>query len=445
MGVTRLRELVLVSAAAALLTAGTQGPSSGPRIVVISVDGLWARDLQRAESAGVRLPVLDSLRRAGVLAAGVIGSFPSVTYPSHTTIITGVPPARHGIYSNRRVHDPTDLEHAADWWWEAAWIKVPTLFDVAHAAGKRAAAVGWPVTADDATIAYNVPEVWDPRATGDSDLTVPRRRGTHGLLDSLGAPAAGPATDSLRAEWTAAILRRWDPDLAFLHLIALDGAKHNRGPWDDSVAATLVTVDREIGWVLAAARAGRPTTVVITSDHGFFGYHHQFRPGVMLRRTGLVVLDTAGRVAEWSAAVLTSGGSAAFIPRDPGDPTIRDRIRRAIPDSLVGPAAGRPIRAVWPADSVAALGGDPRAAWVIDLNEGYYSVAGYRGDFLDGRRGGGHGYDPRQPKLHAFFLAAGPGIRAGSSLPVIRQTDIAPTLAKLLGLPLPGVEGKPVF
>ncbi|MGH7568294.1 MAG: alkaline phosphatase family protein [Gemmatimonadales bacterium] len=438
------RAVAVVVTSVALLLAGARSAAE-PRVVVISVDGLWARDLQRAESAGVRLPVLDSLRRAGVLAVGVIGSLPSVTYPSHTTIITGLPPARHGIYSNRRVHDPTDLDHAADWWWEAAWIKVPTLFDVAHAAGKRAAAVGWPVTAEDASVAYNLPEVWNVRVFGDSDLTVMRRRGTPGLLDSLGAPAAGPATDSLRAEWTAAILRRWDPDLTMLHLIDLDGVKHNRGPWDDSVAATLATVDRRIGRVLAAVRAGRPTTVVITSDHGFFGYHHQLRPGVLLRRAGLVVLDTAGRVTEWSAAVLTSGGSAAFIPRDPGDPTIRERIRRAIPDSLVGPAPGRPIRAVWPADSVAALGGDPRAAWVIDLNEGYYSIAGYRGDFLDGRRGGGHGYDPRRPALYAFLLATGPGIRAGSTLPLIRQTDIAPSLARILGLTLRGVEGRSVF
>src|SRR3972149_4786649 len=100
------RALVLLIALSGAACA--TGRAARPRVVLLSVDGLWARDLERAESAGVRLPVLDSLRRAGALAAGVVGSVPSVTFPSHTTMITGVRPARHGIYSNQRPWFPTD-------------------------------------------------------------------------------------------------------------------------------------------------------------------------------------------------------------------------------------------------------------------------------------------------------------------------------------------------
>jgi hypothetical protein len=122
-----------------------------------------------------------------------------------------------------------------------------------------------------------------------------------------------------------------------------------------------------------------------------------------------------------------------ILPRDTMDATLVARVRAAIPDSLVGP--GRPIRAVWPRDTIRALGGDPRAIWALDMNEGFYALAGYAGPLLSARRGGGHGYDPRRVELHAFFLTTGPGVTAGSNLPVIDQTEIAGHIAKVLGLP----------
>ena len=108
------------------------------------------------------------------------------------------------------------------------------------------------------------------------------------------------------------------------------------------------------------------------------------------------------------------------------------RIRAAIPDSLIGP--GRPIRALLPRDTIAALGGDPRALWAIDMNEGFYTIGGYREPAMRERAGGGHGHDPRRPELFAFFLTTGPGITPGSQRPMMRQTEIAGIVARVLGL-----------
>lgn len=428
------RALVLLLCVPWALGCAARAPR--PRVLLVSVDGLWARDLQRAESAGVRLPTLDSLRRAGTLADGVIGSFPSVTYPSHTTIITGAPPARHGIYSNEMFSTPTDTGPWR-WYWEAGSIRVPTVFDQAHAAGLTTASVGWPVTADDSAITYNLPEIWDARVFGDSDLAVMRRHGGE-VLDSLGAPATGPFVDSLRAAWTVAIVKRWDPDLVALHLIDLDDRKHDFGIWGDSVAAALRTVDRELGLVLAAIRASeaaRQTTVVITSDHGFLGYTQIFRPGLLLAHAGLARVDSAGHVVAWDAAIVNNRGSVMIVPRDSRDATIARRIRAAIPDSLVGP--GKPIRAVWPRDTLTALGSDPRALWALDLNAGFYTGSGYRGALLAPRHGAGHGYDPRRPELFAFFLISGPGVSRGTTRPLLRQTEIADIVAGALRFHMP--------
>ncbi|HEU5261502.1 MAG TPA: hypothetical protein VFU41_08790, partial [Gemmatimonadales bacterium] len=85
------------------------------------------------------------------------------------------------------------------------------------------------------------------------------------------------------------------------------------------------------------------------------------------------------------------------------------------------------------------------ALWAIEMNEGFYTNLGYRGELLFADTGGGHGHDPRRPELHAFFLVAGPSIRGGASLGLIRQTDIGPTAAGLLGIDLPGTEGRRLF
>jgi len=432
-----MKHTLLFLSALAPFALGCAARAPRPRVVLISVDGLWARDLQRADSVGIRLQVLDSLRRVGTLAAGVIGSFPSVTYPSHTTMITGVVPARHGIYANGVFTPPTARLPWALSYWEREEIRVPTLFDAAHAAGLKVAAVFCPVTAHDPSIDYNIPDAWDPRPGGRSQLAALRSLGTPWLLDSLGAPADGEPGDSMRVDWTAAIVRRWDPDLVALHVLDLDGAKHDHGTWGDSVIGALRAVDRHLGFLLAVVRAtepGRRTTLIVTSDHGFLDYQRRLRPGVLLARAGLVTGDSAaaGQVQSWEAGVQVNGGSVMILPRDSTDRTLAARIRAAIPDSLAG--AGKPIRAIWPRDTIATLGGDPRALWALDMNEGFYAIGGYDGPLLTERRGGGHGYDPRRPELYAFFVMSGPGVQRGERRPIMRQTEIAPIIARILGL-----------
>jgi hypothetical protein len=254
----------------------------------------------------------------------------------------------------------------------------------------------------------------------------------------LNAPTAGQPNDSLRAAWAAAIVRRWDPDLVALHLIDLDHAKHENGVWSDSAIVALQARDRDLAVLLAAVRAtdaGRQTTVIVTSDHGFLNYEQRLRPGVLLVRAGLVAVDSAATppVRSWDAAVQVNGGNVMIMPRDSSDRTLAARIRAAIPDSMIGP--GRPIRAVWPRDSITVLGGDPRGLWALDLNAGFYAVGGYTGPLLGARRGGGHGFDPRRPELHAFFLMSGPGVPRGATRPLMRQTEIAGIVARVLGLP----------
>ena len=122
-------------------------------VVIVSIDGLQPSAYTTPGPS--KAPALRRLAQSGAFAEGVIGVTPTVTYPSHTTIVTGVLPAVHGIYNNR-IFDPENTSNGS-WYWYARDIKVPTLAGILKTRGMKTAAVSWPATVG-ADIDYLVPE-----------------------------------------------------------------------------------------------------------------------------------------------------------------------------------------------------------------------------------------------------------------------------------------------
>src|ERR671919_754189 len=127
------------------------------RVVVISIDG-FAAFYWRDEQA--RLPTLRRLAERGAVAAGVETVFPSTTWPTHTSLTTGVSPRAHGVVANsvlnRRTRQREDL--TGDPIYDATdLVRAPTVYDRAHAAGRRTAAIDWPATRHARTLDFNLP------------------------------------------------------------------------------------------------------------------------------------------------------------------------------------------------------------------------------------------------------------------------------------------------
>ena len=120
-----IRTLIL----AAVLAATGELYAKQP-VLVISVDGMDNRYLSEADKLGLKIPNLRRLMREGQWSAGVIGVVPTVTWPSHTTMITGVDPSVHGILGNRR-----PAAEGGDYYWTVDFLKTVTLLDAAHKAG----------------------------------------------------------------------------------------------------------------------------------------------------------------------------------------------------------------------------------------------------------------------------------------------------------------------
>src|SRR5262249_50548439 len=133
-----LAALALILFPGACLDAQQQDKTP-PALVMVSVDGLKPEYVTQAEQHGAKVPNLQRMMTEGMYAEGVQGVVPTVTYPSHTTLITGVWPAKHGIYANT-LFDPLDKGKQA-WYWYAEDLKVPTLYDAAREAGRTTASV----------------------------------------------------------------------------------------------------------------------------------------------------------------------------------------------------------------------------------------------------------------------------------------------------------------
>src|SRR5262249_57289717 len=115
----------------------------------------------------LKTPTLPRSRRHGPHATTVRGVLPTVTYPSHTTLMTGVWPVKHGILNNV-TFDPADSDPS--WYWYAEDIRVPTLWRAAGQAGYVTGNVSWPVTVGAPGIQFNVPEYCRPPMGADLKL-----------------------------------------------------------------------------------------------------------------------------------------------------------------------------------------------------------------------------------------------------------------------------------
>jgi predicted AlkP superfamily pyrophosphatase or phosphodiesterase len=436
-----LTALALFSAVVLCMPFATAQSGDEPRVILISIDGLMPSAYTDAQLARYT-PNLRALARDGIWADGVVGVLPTVTYPSHTTLITGVAPARHGIYDNQ-ILDPEGRSSGA-WYWYADAIKVPTLPMAARARGLRAGAVTWPVTIG-MDLDYLAPEYEGSRHPESiamlKALTQPR-----GLLQAAevarGKAFSWPQTDRDRTDLSTFILKTYDPHLFLLHLIALDGAQHDHGPGSPAALETLATVDAHVGEIVDTVRqAGRAdrTTIAVVSDHGFLPLEQMVQPNAAFKQAGLLDVNARGEVTSWRAWFHASGGSGYVYLKDEA---ARARVATLLADLKRNPANG--IREVWPREALAARGAHPDAAFGLDVVDGFYTGGGHDTLVKASSNKGGHGFAPDRLALHASLVMAGHAVQRRGSVGVIPMTAIAPTLAAILDVRLAPDAGAPI-
>jgi len=236
-------------------------------LLVISIDGLDHRYLRDADKLGLKIPNLRKLVKDGSWAdGGVVGVVPTVTFPSHTSIITGVRPDQHGILNNNR-----PKEDGGERYFFASFLKVPTLADAAKKAGMKVGGVHWPVTVDSKSFDWDFPEHFKKRQGAGMDWAATVEKSTPGLIEKMTAKYPSMAIewidDRIRALATIYLLKYEKPDLLLLHLIDHDSEAHETGPFSVHAKAMVERTDELLGDILAAKPADM--AVALVSDHGF--------------------------------------------------------------------------------------------------------------------------------------------------------------------------------
>jgi arylsulfatase A-like enzyme len=410
-----------------------QSSAAARHVVVISVDGMRA-SAYLALSPQPRIPNLLRLKAEGSFAEGVEGVYPTLTYPSHTTIVTGRMPAEHGIYTNLSSRQPGKNPH--DWFWLAEAIKVPTLWDEAHRHHLTSGAVSWPVTVH-AAIDWNVPEVWDPAKGPSADFFYLAKFmdplvGAE-LLGALGPPQPGADIDTEKTRLAVHLIKAHKPNLMLVHLDAVDEAEHQHGPQSAEAAAALERVDARVGEILTAVKeAGLEgsTDVFVVSDHGFLPVERQIRPNVLLVKAGLLTADDRGEVTGGKLATVDNGGS--FFVYWPEGTDLKSEVVAALRPLLDQGL----LWGVLDRQALRDLAAEPAAQMALEAAEGTAFASSARGELV-GRLempGGTHGYLPFRQGLEASFIAWGPDIKRGVDLHRVRMTRVGPTILKALGI-----------
>lgn len=423
-------------------------PAKDRHVILISIDGfpayLW-------NDPTLQVPNLRKLAAKGASAKAMTVSNPSITWINHTTLVTGVEPRKHGVLFNGLLVRPDGGKPPAieQWAPKDKMVFAPTLYDLAHEAGLTTAESDWVAVTDAETINWSFAELPKP------DDAVVKEMIAAGVAteEEIGWMQMGPNRKGvafLDSMWTRAaihMLETHKPNLLLYHTLNTDFIHHMYGPRSGPGYTALELADRYVGDLLAAVdRAGLrdKTTVVVATDHGFKKVSKFVQPNVALKKAGLA-RGLGPTISSCEAYVMAQGGMgfvyitapekrAELLPRLKELFSSMEGIAQVI-DGEEGHRLGMPK----PGENAGM--GD----LVLYAADGYAIRKELNGDQVvvpAENYAGTHGYLNSDPELDGLFIASGAGIKEGVVLDRVRNLDVAPTLAKLMGLQFPEIDGR---
>jgi len=414
-------------------------PGRPAQVLLISVSGLTPDLYLRAPTP---MPILADLARAGVAAEFVESVVPATVYPVHTSLVTGRPPNENGVPADRMLGE-RGVRRAR--YWHASYVRGATLWQSAIDARIGVAALDWPATLG-AAIPLLLPDVL-PTRRGErwidllAETTTPWlleiARSRPEVLAASGTPGA-PRDALLVGMVCKVVAAEPPPGLILLRLSQTEPVLNALGPYSPQAREAFARVDADLGHLLGCleeAGSLASAAIVVVGDRALLPVHTAVRPNFVLAEAGLLSLDTSGAVESWRAVARSNGGSAFVYARE-------DRSAVSARSALEAEAKRSGAFRIVTADEMIRLDADSEAWFGIEARPGFVFEDSARGPLLwpATRRSAG-GYLEPHPPLGPGFVIYGRGVRRGLRIPEIDQLDIAPTIAKLRGLELPGTRG----
>lgn len=416
--------------------------------MVISFDAVGRSDLAFLRT----LPNFKSFFEGAAFCPHVNSVYPSLTYPAHTSIVTGKMPKNHGVVNNTKLQPK---RKRADWIYQRKYIKGTTLYDEAKKKGIQTAALLWPVVGKSG-IKYAVPEVMVTRKWQNQILVnavngpVRYQLEINKKFGHLRDGIRQPALDNFIQASALHTIRKYNPGLFFLHLTDVDTNRHIYGVHHEKVREAFVRHDRRLGEIMTALseiNGMDDTCVVILGDHYQKDVEKIAYLNYILQREGLIRTKN-GRIADWQAVAKSCDGSSYIYLKDGAraDDALRKKVRKIVEDLAAREDYG--IARIFSGAEAAALGADPSCFLMVEAKDGWVFLDEWeqeskavREEKVHATRGT-HGYLPQEEAYQTFFAAKGCGIRMGVVEREIALWDEGATLAALMGLDLGETDGK---
>ncbi len=428
-----MKKVLVLFTMVACLAFG-QTPAKQRMVVVISLDGFPAYAL---DDPKLPIPTLRKLIRNGVTARmGTVN--PTVTWPNHTAIVSGVRSDEHGLLANGTIQKTgvgaaVKVEPMLE---KDKMVHVPTVYDAAFEAGLTTAQVDWVAIEKAKTITWPFAEWATPAGAVEQGMI------RKGVISTADLENFTKSNILFRDQtWTTAgvhLIREHKPNLLLFHLLTLDSTHHSYGPGTLAATDAIAFLDSCVARLVDAVQAAgmdQNTTFIVVSDHGFKKYTKLVKPAVALEAAGL----------SKSVFILAEGGTAYVYFDRSQTAALTPKITAALQgaegiDKILGPAD-------FPAMHLPSADKDPQMYQLLLTAKDGYSFNGATGGPVTAavpQQAGSHGYPASDPDMDAIFIASGYGVKAGGKLDKIQNVDVASTLAELLGVKLPGARGKAV-
>jgi predicted AlkP superfamily pyrophosphatase or phosphodiesterase len=413
--------------------APAQIPPAERTIIVMSIDGLPAYALQDPKYP---MPTLRRLISEGAAVERMRTTNPAFTWPCHTSMMTGVWPAKHGVLYNglpiRDPHakEPVRIEPHAE---KSVLVQTPTLYDLIHRAGLTVAHVDWVAIEHAPTVNWEFSEWGNPAGEIETRMVAAGRISPADVRNF----DRGNMTwrDQIWTEAALEIIRDYRPNLMLFHPLNLDHTHHRYGAGTEASQTAAAFEDDQLKKIvdLVESLALRErTTLIVVSDHGFKNVFRTIRPNAILRTAGIRC-----------AYVVSEGGTAQVYITDPSQ---RDQVIPQV-KALLAKIEGvsRVLdRTDFPAMGLPDPWQNPRMGdLVLAAKDGYAFGGATEGDAVIANAPyGSHGYLNSDPDMDAILVAWGRGIRAGARMQRAEVVDVGPTIAALLGLRMKHVDGR---
>ncbi|MBE5962199.1 MAG: alkaline phosphatase family protein [Lachnospiraceae bacterium] len=424
------------------------------KLLVLSVDSLQTTDLLYLRQKENFKEILEKC----ALVENVREIYPTLTYPIHTTIITGVHPNKHGITHNQipgiDLENPDWSIMGSDWNWYSDTVKVPSLMDAANEAGLETASVLWPVMGGQKP-KHNMAEIWPN--SHESIRTTFERACTKDILDLYYERYLVPFDwihrtdmDGYSIPIAVDIIKRFQPDFMLIHSICLDHCRHEYGEEGPKIEECLDRVDTIVGSLMQALKevgCEQNTNVVILGDHGQIRIRGVFNLNIVLASYGLIRVGKDGHVKDYDAYSFSAGFSTHIILKNPDDEEMKKKVYfiLLLVQQQYRDYMGR-IFTKEEAEREEGLAGE--MSFVIESADGIIFDNKVTGTITEEVKVSGnsiyngmHGHHPSKGRKPPF-LAFGPDIKEGVVIHSGDMLDECPTLAALLQVDLPDMEGQ---